>query len=303
MKMKFPIVILFAITGLHCGKSKLTENPLPGEPLSKVNAPEITGKVQLLTREVSFTSGNPNLKRIREFSYDEQNRCTKVLLGSIDSSKQVPVFNVTRTITLFYNEGSSLPYKLASVRSVFPHLVTDFYCKYDEKGVKILDSVRVLNQSNVPGDRIVRYEYQKGLILTSPEFTNFPIFFNSFDSLFTDNANIVRKVTRMPTPTGDQIFTLDCEYDNNINPYAAINIYNSLYFANPGTGIGYNVSSETHYLGFNRNNMSAFTAQGLFRTVVNYEYDKFKYPVKSVAFQESSPSFKTTTYFTYKDKE
>ena len=300
--MKFPLLILFAITGIHCGKT-LTENPVPGEPISQANlSPEVVGKLQLLTREVSFNSTNPNLKRIREFNYDEQNRCTKIVIGSIDSSRPIPVFNVSRTLTLSYDGASSLPYKVAEVRTVFPNLVTNYYYKYDGTGTKIQDSVMVRNQAGEPASKVVNYEYEKGLIVTTPVLTGFPIFFNSTDSLFTDNENIVKKVSKTPTPTGDRFLTFTFEYDNKINPYAALNIYNSMYFTNSSLGIGYNVPTETHYMGLNRNNITAFSLDG-FKTVVKYQYDKFKYPVKSESFAEVDPSsFRTTTYFAYKDK-
>jgi len=297
--MKLPFVILLAFTGIHCGKSVMEKSQ---ESFSQANiAPEVIGKQQLLTREVSFTSNNPDLKRVREFSYDDQDRCTQVIVGTIDSSKPAPVLTVSRVLTFFYDGASLLPYKAATVRTVFPNLVTDYFYKYDEKGIKVQDSVRVLNQANEPADRVVNYQYGKDLIVATPELTGFPIFFNPFDSLFTDNANIIKKVSTTPTPNGDQVLTFTFEYDKKINPYAAINIYNSLYFTNPALGIGYNVPTESHYIGFNRNNITAFSLEG-FKTVVVYEYDKFKYPVKSETFAEEDPSFKTTTYFTYKDK-
>ena len=75
-----------------------------------------------------------------------------------------------------------------------------------------------------------------------------------------------------------------------------------MYFTNSSLGIGYNVPTETHYMGLNRNNITAFSLDG-FKTVVKYQYDKFKYPVKSESFAEVDPSsFRTTTYFAYKDK-
>lgn len=304
MKKKFTFLIFLAIAGFHCSKNNLTETDRSEEPPSKAySSNEVIGKLQLLTREVSFVTNNPNLKRIREFSYDEENRCTKIVLGTIDSSGNVlPEFIVSRTLTLYYNDGSSLPYKVASVRSVFPNLVIDFYYKYDDKGAKIQDSVRVRNQFGQPADRVIRYEYEKGLITATPELTNFSILNNTFDSLYINNANIVKKVSRMPTTNGDLIRTFAFEYDDKINPYSAINIYNSLYFTNPSINIGFNVPTETHYVGFNRNNISTFITQGVFKTFCFYEYDKFKYPLKSESFPESNPLIRTITYFTYKDR-
>jgi hypothetical protein len=213
-----------------------------------------------------------------------------------------PVFNISRTITLFYNGDNQLPEKVQSVRTVFPNLITEFFYKYDENGNKITDSVRVLNQMGQPADRVVRYSYSgKDSIISTPEFVNFSIFNNPFDTLIIDKSNIAKLSRRTPTPIGDRFNVYDFEYDNNINPYNALNIYNSLYITNPALGIGYNISVHNQYIGVNQNNIVAYVQDNAVRFVFDYIYDEFKYPIKAEFYLEGT-SFVTTTYFFYKGK-
>lgn len=263
--------------------------------------PGTIGRLQLLTREVSFNSLNPSLKQVREYLFDEQNRCTKVLIGTIDSSGNVvPVFNVSRTLTFVYEGMATLPVKVQSVRTVFPNTITEFFYTYDSKGNKIKDSVRVLFQG-LPSDRVVHYQYiKKDSVYAVPEFVNFPLTNNSFDTLYYSNHNIQKFRKYTITATGFNVNEYLFEYDNNINPYSALNVFNSLNLTNPALGIGFNIQVQTNYSGLNRNNVTAFTVAGApFRFVINYLYDNYKYPVWSEAYPEGSPN-KFITYYTYK---
>lgn len=263
--------------------------------------PGTIGKLQLLTREVSFNSLNPALKQVREYSFDEENRCTKVLIGTIDSSGNVvPVFNVSRTLTFVYEGMASLPSKVQSVRTVFPNTITEFFYEYDIKGNKIKDSVRVTNQFGQPADRVVHYQYiKKDSVYTTPAFVNFPLTNNSFDTLYYNDHNIQKLRKYSIRSTGVSVNDYSFEYDNNINPYSALNVFNSLNFTNPALGIAFNIQTETNYIGLNRNNVTAYTVAGApFRFVINYLYDNYKYPVWSEASPEGAPN-KFITYYTY----
>jgi len=264
--------------------------------------PGTIGRLQLLTREVSFNSLNPTLKQVREYLFDEENRCTKVLIGTIDSSGNViPVFKVSRTLTFVYEGMAALPAKVQSVRTVFPNNITEFFYEYDSKGNKIKDSVRVTNQFGQPADRVVHYQYiKKDSVYTVPEFVNFPLTNNSFDTLYYFNHNIQKFRKHTITSTGFNVNEYSFEYDNNINPYSALNVFNSLNLTNPALGIGFNIQVQTNYIGLNRNNITSYMVAGApFRFEINYLYDTYKYPVWSEAYPEGSPN-KFITYYTYK---
>jgi hypothetical protein len=306
MKPLFSLISVASLFLFSCSKDKLTSQGEVSEEYSTgFNIPSNgpVGRLQLLTREVSFTSNSPSLKQVREFLYDTDNRCTQIKIGTIDSSGNVPpVFNISRVFTFIYEGNNPLPEKVQSARTVFPNLVTEFFYEYDEDGNKINDSVRVLNQAGQPADRNVRYKYiGKDSIISTPEFVNFPIFNNPFDTLVIDKSNLIRLIRRTLLITGSRLNTYDFEYDNNVNPYNALNIYNSFYLANPAIGIANNVFVQGQYAGISQNNIIAYTQDIITEFVIDYTYDKFKYPVKS-EFYLSGSTFKTTTYFSYKGK-
>ena len=144
---------------LSCTKENNKSTPEPAiDPIPQfsVSAAKFIYSSKLLRREVSYIKTNPLLKYVRLFTYDGANRCTEIKLGTIDSSKSNPIFNLTQTLTFSYGGSNSLlPSSLASVRTVFPNLVTNFYYKYNSQGRKITDSVRVKNQAGDPADRTV----------------------------------------------------------------------------------------------------------------------------------------------------
>ena len=201
---------------------------------------------KILKREAAFLSNKPAMKYVRMFSYDANNRCQQIQLGTIDSSLNNPQFTLIQTISFKYDGASILPASLSSVKTVFPNLVTTFYYKYNSGGLKIMDSVRVKNQAGEPADRTVRYVYEGFRAYTTPVFTGFSTDNNPFDTLDLLKAGNIERVISKSTSAGlERIVIYNFAYDQSINPYNKLNIANSLYFENAGIGLGYNVPLNT----------------------------------------------------------
>src|SRR5690606_10147789 len=137
-----------------------TKDDVPKEPAAQlyrqftVSETQFEQSFKFLKREISYLAMNPYLKYVRTFSYDAANRCTEINIGTIDSSRTNPTFNLTQTLTFNYEGFSVLPSSLSNVRTVFPNLVTRYYFKYNNQGMKIMDSVRVKNTLGEPADRM-----------------------------------------------------------------------------------------------------------------------------------------------------
>ncbi len=255
---------------------------------------------QLLTREVAFSSATPFRKKVLEFIYDEQNRCTSIFHSVIDSSLEVPLPVLSRTYTFFYTGNSTLPYKTTQVHQELPELVFSYYHTYDKNGLKIKDSISQLNFAGERGWTVIRYDYYKSHITSVPFRAAFSDYLSSYDTIFFDKSNITKIFTSMPLEASIVRRSVELKYDNNVNPYSVINLYNSLYFTNSTLGIGFNILSETHYMGLSQNNVTeTLTGIGA-KTLVIYEYDNLRYPVKSIWSGGLDFRDKRTTYYTYK---
>ncbi|MEJ7914414.1 MAG: hypothetical protein WKF70_14760 [Chitinophagaceae bacterium] len=256
-------------------------------------------KTKFIKREVYFYSREPKLKYVRIFSYGLDNRCMKILLGTIDSSVSDPKFTPTRTITFNYDGASLLPASLSSVRTIHPNLTTNFYFKYDNHGRKVLDSVHVKNTAGESAYKTIRYEYHKGRVHSTPVLNGFPIDHHPFDTLeLLQAGNIEKQVTRLFNGGTSRTFTRRFTYDQSINPYNRLNISNSLYFENQSLGLGYSVSLETTYLGVTTNNTSSINSDGhviRFR----YVYDQDNYPVKKEIILPGEVDGYHVTYLEY----
>ncbi len=277
-KLTFYLVVLISFS--------CTKGDLPKEPAAELyrqfalSETEFEQSFKFLKREVSYFATNPFLKHIRIFSYDAANRCTEIKMGTIDSSITNPAFKLTQTITFNYEGSAVLPSSLSNVKTVFPNLITQFYFKYNNQGMKIMDSVRVKNQLGEPADRIVKYEYVNERVYSTPEMNGFPMVNNSYDTLeLLSGGNIERLLSKHIRTTGDEVVTYQFTYDDGVSPYNKLNIANSLYFENSAIGLGYNVPLETHYMGVTINNMTSWMT-GSYKVNFNYEYDIDKYPVR-----------------------
>jgi hypothetical protein len=263
--LSYILIFLFA----SCDKKESTNTSPPQAPPTTNNTftqfavteEKFEQSAKLLKREVSYVAPRPSMKYVRIFSYDANNRCQKILIGTIDSSLNNPQFILTQTISFNYDGARLVPASLSSVRTVFPNLVTTFYYKYNSVGLKVMDSARVKNVAGEPADRIVRYVYEGFRVYTTPEFKGFPIDHNPFDTLELLKAgNMERLVSKTISSGIERIGTYKFTYDQFINPYNKLNIANSLYFENAAIGLGYNVPKETHYLGVTINNLTSWSS-------------------------------------------
>ncbi|MGI8583844.1 MAG: hypothetical protein ACR2KX_16730 [Chitinophagaceae bacterium] len=286
--MKNSFILGLIILLISCSKQEIEKEIVPVVPVVPVaefvqfavTQAKFAQSLKLIKREVSYLTSSALLKNVRMFSYDGNNRCTEIKIGIIDSSQTNPAFNLKQTLTLNYNGASVLPSSVSSVRTVFPHLVTIFYYKYNSEGLKIQDSVQVKNTAGDPAYRTVKYVYDKDQVYTTPVLSGFPYDNIPFDTLsLLKNGNIERVVSKMKTSTGDLIATYAFTYDKYISPYNKLNIANSLYFENSAIGLGYNVPLETHYMGVTINNMTSWSS-GSYTVSFKYVYDADKYPLK-----------------------
>lgn len=282
-----------------------TKGDIPKEPEAElykqfaVSETEFEQSFKFLKREISYYATNPFLKHIRIFSYDATNRCTQIKIGTIDSSITNPNFKLTQTITFNYEGSAVLPYSLSNVRTVFPNLITQFYFKYNNQGMKIMDSVRVINQLGEPADRTVKYEYVNESVYSTPVMNGFPMTNNSYDTLeLLSGGNIERLVSKHIRSTGDELVTYQFTYDDGVSPYNKLNIANSLYFENSAIGLGYNVPLETHYMGVTTNNMTSWMT-GSYKVNFNYQYDMDKYPLRKEMIRPGDTSPYQVVLFEY----
>ena len=180
-------LLLLALSLFSCTKEESYTTPntnLNALPQFAMTAVKFRSTELLLKKEVFYTRNTPLLKQVKLFSYDNANRVTEIRLGTIDSAAANPEFTLRQTLTFSYSGATSLlPASVASVRSHFPNLVTTFYYTYNSEGRKIMDSVRVKNQSGEPADRIIHYTYKEDEVYATPVFNGFPLENNSFDTL------------------------------------------------------------------------------------------------------------------------
>ncbi|MFT3847056.1 MAG: hypothetical protein QM725_18510 [Lacibacter sp.] len=280
-------LVLFALTStlfISC-KKELSKNPPKTEtdpiPQFAMTAAKVQYSKKILKREISSVDPNTTFKYVKIFSYDAFSRCSKIEIGTIDSSAANPSFLLKQTITFTY-EGSItiLPSSFSSVRTVFPNLVTTYYYTYNALGRKIKDSVRVKNQAGEPADRVIHYVYNKEKVSVTPVLTGFPMENNSYDTLsLLSGGNIEKLTSRIIKTSGDQTVVYSFTYDKYISPYNKLNISNSLYFESASLGIGYNVPLETHYMGVTTNNLTSWTTND-YTVQFKYVYDSDLYPVR-----------------------
>jgi hypothetical protein len=277
---------------------KTAEDPIPQFAVTKARFTSTSSK--FLKRELLSNSNNPRLWLVKQFSYDNTNRCTEIKIGTIDSSVSSPAFALRQTLTFDYDGPASLqPASFSSVRTVFPNLVTTFYCMYNLQGRKIKDSVRVKNQAGDPADRIVNYTYSYDKVTAIPFFRGFPLENNSFDTLsLLSDGNIGKRVSRHIRSTGDQIIQYTFNYDNAISPYNKLNIANSLYFESGSAGVGFNVSFESQYMGVTTNNVTSYTT-GNHTVRFRYWYDQDNYPVRKEMYWPGETTPSQITLFEY----
>jgi hypothetical protein len=297
---------IFIFLLASCTKKEAAEiNPII-EPITtttfkqfEVSAETFVPNSKFLKREVHFRSNRPAMKYVRMFYYDADNRCYKIHVGIIDSSLNNPQFISTHSIAFNYEGASLQPVSLSSVRTVFPNLVTTFFYKYNNQGLKVMDSVRVKNLAGEPADITVQYVYNKGRVYTTPVLTGFSIDGNPFDTLeLLQAGNIGRLISRVHRAGSSRTTTYAFTYDQAINPYNKVNIANSFYFENAAVGLGYNVPRETHYLGVATNNMLSYTT-GSYIVKFRYVYDGDNYPVKKEMILPNDPNPCEVTYMEY----
>jgi hypothetical protein len=301
--MKYTIPAILITFLVSCGKDRTSTGKQPNEdliPQFSVSTTRFQQSSKLLTKEISSSSDNPLLKRLRLFTYDNSRRCTQIRIGTIDSSSTNPVFNLTQTLSFNYNAASTLlPSSVSSVRTALPNLVTTFYYQYNGQDRKITDSVRVKNQAGEPADRTIHYVYDNDRVFVTPVLSGFPMENNSLDTLsLLSGGNIERLVSRVIHSTGDQVVSYTFTYDKNISPYNKLNIANSLYFEHSALGLGYNVPLETHYLGVTTNNMTSWTS-GAYTVNFKYLYDKDGYPVRKEMYLPGDVDPEQVTLFEY----
>ena len=275
------VILIFLVS---CNKQMEIKQPqFPVEEFQQfaVTTVKFAKAAKFLKREVSYLSNKPLLKNVRMFSYDGNNRCIEIKVGTIDSSSANPAFILTQILSFSYdNNNTLLPSAFSSVRTVFPNLVTVFYYKYNNSGLKITDSVRVKNQAGEPADRTVHYVYDKERVYATPVLTGFSMDNIPLDTLDLLKAGNIEKLTsKIKNSNSVSVVTYTFSYDQHVNPYSKLNIANSLYFESSALGLGYNVPLETHYMGVTTNNMTAWTT-GTYTVTMKYLYDKDNYPVK-----------------------
>jgi hypothetical protein len=287
---------------LSCKRDKDTTDSDPMiDPIPQFAVSETTFQPssKFLKREISYTKGNPLLKQVRLFTYDNTNRCTEIRVGIIDSAQSNPAFQVSRTLTFSYTGASLLPASVNLVRSVFPNLVTTFYYNYNSQGRKIRDSVRVKNQAGEPADMVIHYQYEKDQVFATPVLRGFPMENNNLDTLsLLKGGNIEKLVSKTIKTSGDRMTTYTFTYDQFISPYRKMNIANSLYFEHPSIGIGYNVPKETHYMGVTINNMTSWTS-GNYTATFQYQYNVDKYPLRKELYLPGDTEPYQVTLFEY----
>jgi hypothetical protein len=280
--MKYRMLIAFALLAfLSCQKEN--NSPIQEPPVDSI--PQLP---KLLKREVSYTKNKPQLKWVKLFTYDDSKRCTEVSVGVIDSAVTTPSFNLQRKLTFLYDESSSrMPSSVSSWRKSLPNFTDTYYHTYNNLGHKIKDSVSVKNTSGEIGSFVIHYEYGSDKVSGRPVLTGFPMENSSLDTIyFTEAGNIERQATRHLSAGGDEFYSYIFTYDQGVNPYNKLNIENSLYFQHPSIGIGYNVPFETHYIGFNTNNMTSFKT-GTLLVTFKYVYDEDQYPIRKEMFRPS----------------
>ncbi len=295
--------VITALLLFSCSKNP-QETPDPIVPAVTYSQFAVTNtrlaeSTKFLKREVTYLTVNPLLKSVRMFSYDANNRCTEIKIGTIDSSQANPAFNLKQTLTLNYSGSSILPGSVSSVRTVFPNLVTVFYFTYNSKGLKTKDSVQVKNTAGNPAYRVVNYVYDSGRVTTTPVLSGFSYDNIPFDTLsILQNGNIEKLVSKMKTTAGVQGATYTFTYDKYISPYSKLNIANSLYFENSSIGLGYNVPLETHYMGVTFNNMTSWSS-GTYTVTFKYVYDADKYPVRKELYYPGNTNPSQVILFEY----
>ena len=302
--MKYNILpALLLIFALSCSKEKKPTEPQPATdpiPQFAMSAAKLQNTSKLLKREVSYIKDNPLLKNVRLFTYDNLNRCTEIKIGTIDSAINNPVFTLKQTLTFNYNGPSAvMPSSFASVRTVFPNLVTTYYYTYNSDGRKIKDSVRVKNMAGEPADIVINYVYEDDRVYATPVLRGFPSDNVMLDTLsLLSGGNIEKLTSRRNSPLGVSLVTYAFTYDKAISPYNQLNIANSLYFEHSSLGIGYNVPLETHYMGVTTNNMTSWSF-GSNTVRFTYWYDVDNYPLRKQQFLLGDTEPSKVTLFEY----
>lgn len=249
-------------------------------------------KIKYLKREVSFTAAGPNIKEVRLFTYDSRQRVSKIEIGKIDSSVSNPQFAATAVINLHYKDTTGQPDYFSMVRTALPNVTKYYYWKYEAKGLKVRDSVHVVYGAGQESDRLITYTYTDRNIYVTPTEIGTQGGALTTDSLTLADGNI----TVHKSVLNGSVNTYTYAYDDKHNPYHVLNIAGSLYLQNSTIGAGYNVPKETHYAGFNKNNMLSYTVSGT-SVLFNHVYDTDNYPVKKTMVINNA--VQQTFYFEY----
>jgi hypothetical protein len=297
------LFLLLMIVAFSCQKENNSNSespPMVDYPLQfSVSNKTFQHSSRFLKREILYNKPTPLFKNIRQFSYDNANRCSEIKIGTIDSAASNPVFVLQQTLSFNYEGTSLLPSSVSSVRTVFPDLVTTFYYNYNSHGLKVRDSVRVKNFAGEPADRVIHYVYESDRVYATPVLTGFSMENITLDTLsILTGGNIEKSVSTTKMSTGDRISTYSFTYDRALNPYNKMNIANSLYFESAALGLGYNVHKETHYMGVTSNNMTSWTS-GNYTATYKYVYNQEKYPVRKEMFLPGDTSPTQVIVFEY----
>ncbi|MGV3529811.1 MAG: hypothetical protein ACO1OO_13005 [Flavisolibacter sp.] len=290
---KFVVVLCLAGFLFACKKNGI---PNPGKAENATAGQNLLRTGKLLKREVSFTSTNPFDKKVNEYAYDDAGRCTQITVSRIDSSLAEPVTAVERVLNFNYSGDEIQPVSMTSPTLGLNGFNAIIYFKYDRLGRKIRDSAQFTTLWSEPGEVMVDVEYQDKRIFFTPVAGPGTRESLSYDTLIMKGQNIAEERSKRILGSASYV-TTTYAYDNYVNPYRKINLFNCLFASNTTLGLRYSLN-ESKYVGLNTNNIT-YHEMGPQQVTYNYAYDADRYPVM-VLKNYHFPSVSTlTTYLEY----
>lgn len=234
--------------------------------------------------------GSEKTFRVREWKYDNSNRCSELVEKALLSMNGKDTLIVTARYAFFYRDSQKAPYRILQDGNT-ENLSSEVFLKYGVNGKKIQDSTiythpalgRLLRIGIYKYDNaVVYYQYSVSNINWTGSMNGIPG--GKQDTIYLDGDNVKEyriKLSSSSTNSSKYIYS----YDNKINPFLQQNIASAFYEVGPNFNYRkwfalYSENDNLSIIGYNKNNITRIEniASPQSAQLFAYVYDQHNYP-------------------------
>ncbi|HYF29872.1 MAG TPA: hypothetical protein VD993_02025 [Chitinophagaceae bacterium] len=242
---------------------------------------------------VKHTHNEPGMTFIDSFVYDAQNRVTRFHQTFYDSSNGPNPPPYLYYYDFYYHGADTLPYKVTDTSHGAGMI---WLIEYDAQKRKTVDSIIFQGSGE---KQVSYYTYSSNRVTANTSFYSPGQPVVILKDTFDYEAGNCTKYTGY-VAQGAAVFRWQytITYDNRINPYSKMNIFNAIFFGGNGTLGDFTRINQNNHLTLTY--FSPTIGGGPATSNFQYAYDAEGYPVSGTFFSASDPLRNGTEQFVYK---